>query len=55
MRIRRRVVDRLLSLIHPVHRYQCTVLECEWQGNLPHRSLPHEETLSPMTTPTGTG
>jgi hypothetical protein len=49
MRIQRRPADRFLSLFRPVHRYQCIVLECGWQGNLPYRGQ-----MTPMTTPTGT-
>ena len=64
MRITRRPADRFLSLFRPVHRYQCIVLECGWQGNLAHRqSSPGEHMtpmntpsgMSPMTTPTGSG
>ncbi len=53
-RIARRPADRLLSLFRPVHRYQCIVLECGWQGNLARRRLPPDEDMSPLTTPTGT-
>ena len=53
LRVHRRVVDRLFSLFHPVHRYQCTSLECGWQGNLPRRALLEEDGLAPLTTPTG--
>jgi hypothetical protein len=49
MRIARRPADRFMSLFRPVHRYQCIVLECGWQGNLSTRGR-----LTPMTTPTGT-
>ena len=49
MRIQRRTADRFLSLFRPVHRYQCIVLECGWQGNLAYRGQ-----MTPMTTPTGT-
>jgi len=55
MRVHRRVVDRLYSLYRPVHRYQCTSLECGWQGNLPQRTVLAREGLAPLTTPTGTG
>ena len=54
LRIHRRVIDRLYSLHHPVYRYQCTSLECGWQGNLPQRPQLAEEGLAPLTTPTGT-
>lgn len=54
LRIPRRLVDRLTSLVHPVQRYQCTALECEWQGNLPRHYAPHDPGLAPLSTPTGT-
>lgn len=37
IRIRRRIVDRLQSLIRPVHRYRC---RCGWEGNLRYRVPP---------------
>ena len=55
LRVPRRVVDRLYSLFHPVYRYQCTSLECGWQGNLPRAPLLEPEGLAPLSTPTGTG
>jgi hypothetical protein len=48
------MIDRLFSFYHPVHRYQCTSLECGWQGNLPQRTLLDGHGLAPLTTPTGT-
>ena len=33
-RIQRRLIDRLLSLIAPRHRYRCGSLGCGWEGNL---------------------
>jgi hypothetical protein len=33
-RIRRRLVDRLLSLFHPVYRFRCARPSCGWTGNL---------------------
>lgn len=54
LRVHRRLVDRLYSLFHPVHRYQCTSLECGWQGNLPRGPLLEEDGLAPLSTPTGT-
>jgi hypothetical protein len=51
MRVRRRVIDRLFSLFHSVRRYQCTSLECGWQGNLPVQLK--DNGLAPLTTPTG--
>ena len=35
-RIRRRAIDRALSLFVPVHRYRCINPLCGWEGN--HRS-----------------
>jgi hypothetical protein len=55
MRIQRRLVDRLLSLFRPMYRYQCSKLECGWQGNLVRQPLSPDESFSPMATPTGTG
>ncbi len=36
-RVRRRFIDRLVSLITPVHRYRCHAKGwgCDWEGNLP--------------------
>lgn len=51
-RVPRRPVDRLLSIVRPVQRYQCSALECEWCGNLPRKSLPRVEqtvTLSKLS------
>jgi uncharacterized protein with PIN domain len=33
-RVPRRVVDRLMSLIRPRHRYRCVAIRCDWIGNL---------------------
>jgi hypothetical protein len=52
--VRRRPIDRLLSLFRPMQRYQCMALECEWQGNLPRKPSPNVGDVLPMTTPTGT-
>ena len=35
-RVRRRLVDRLLSFFYPVHRYHCRSFVCNWEGNLRH-------------------
>jgi hypothetical protein len=37
-RIRRRLIDRLLSLIVPLGRYSCESFVCNWEGNLVVRS-----------------
>lgn len=34
IRIRRRAIDRLLSLFVPVQRYRCPRFSCQWEGNL---------------------
>jgi len=34
LRIRRRFIDRLISLVIPVHRYHCQTATCGWRGNL---------------------
>jgi hypothetical protein len=34
VRIRRRVIDRLLSAFVPVRRFRCSMLECGHEGNL---------------------
>jgi len=34
LRTRRRFVDRLISVVIPVHRYQCRTVSCGWRGNL---------------------
>jgi hypothetical protein len=33
-RIRRRFIDRVVSLFYPVHRYHCRSFVCNWEGNL---------------------
>ena len=34
IRVNRRFVDRVISLIAPVQRYQCQNFQCQWQGNI---------------------
>jgi hypothetical protein len=36
VRVRRRFIDRLMSLITPMHRYRCGLngWGCDWKGNL---------------------
>lgn len=36
-RVRRRAVDRLLSMVRPVFRFRCTRPDCEWAGNVAQR------------------
>lgn len=33
-RIHRRLIDRALSMLIPVHRYKCHNYLCQWQGNV---------------------
>ena len=42
-RIRRRWVDRLLSLLIPVRRYHCYSMGCNWTGRLRVRDHPLAE------------
>lgn len=34
-RVPRRLVDRVISMIVLRHRYRCSSLYCDWEGNLP--------------------
>jgi hypothetical protein len=34
-RIPRRFIDRVISVVHPVHRYRCRSFICNWEGNMP--------------------
>ena len=34
IRIRRRPIDRVVSLIFPRRRYRCVAIGCGWEGNL---------------------
>ena len=34
VRIRRRLIDRLYSLVVPVRRFRCGTMGCTWKGNL---------------------
>lgn len=38
LRVRRRYIDRILSLAIPVHRYHCLSMGCGWKGNIRVRS-----------------
>lgn len=38
LRVRRRLLDRLISAVYPVHRYRCHSIVCHWEGNLPYRA-----------------
>lgn len=37
VRTRRRLIDRLISVIVPVYRYRCVALGCQWRGNMRQR------------------
>jgi hypothetical protein len=39
-RIKRRFIDRLVSVIWPRHRYHCRSMGCGWEGNLPAERVP---------------
>jgi hypothetical protein len=38
-RTRRRMTDRLVSMLVPVRRYECTGYTCQWQGTLRVRRM----------------
>lgn len=37
IRERRRMVDRLQSLVRPLRRYRCDNFGCQWVGNIPRK------------------
>jgi hypothetical protein len=39
IRIPRRFIDRVISVVHSVRRYRCGSFTCNWEGNLPHKAL----------------
>lgn len=39
IRIRRRRIDRLMSLFTPAYRYSCQYYYCKWEGNIPISKL----------------
>jgi hypothetical protein len=39
-RVPRRFIDRCVSLFKPVHRYRCSEMGCQWEGNLPAKQGP---------------
>lgn len=43
-RVRRRPIDRLLSLFVRLRRFRCTCVECQWQGNLREPAAPRRRT-----------
>ncbi|TAK90883.1 MAG: hypothetical protein EPO06_06045 [Burkholderiaceae bacterium] len=34
LRVPRRPLDRLVSVVRPVGRYRCMAMQCQWEGNL---------------------
>jgi hypothetical protein len=40
MRVRRRLLDRLLSVLWPVRRYRCVESDCFWEYNQRWRDRP---------------
>lgn len=40
VRIRRRYIDRLVNIVHPVRRYRCGSCLCSWEGNLANDAAP---------------
>jgi hypothetical protein len=52
-RVPRRFIDRLLSLVFPVHRYHCSSIICHWEGNLPYKA-PYSEGWEVAPTPSPT-
>jgi len=40
IRVKRRLIDRLVSLIWPLHRYRCRSMGCGWEGNFPAKRIP---------------
>jgi hypothetical protein len=39
-RVRRRLLDRIASLILPQQRFRCASIGCGWEGNLPLKTSP---------------
>ena len=35
IRVQRRFIDRLISLVRPRYRYRCRSMGCGWEGSLP--------------------
>ncbi len=45
-RIRRRVIDRLLSWVYPVRRFACHGFGCDWEGNIARHRLQIQASVS---------
>jgi hypothetical protein len=54
-RISRRFIDRVISVVHPVHRYRCDSFICNWEGNLPYKTLDSDppEAMAAYSRPRG--
>lgn len=50
-RVRRRWIDRLISLFRPVRRYRCHEFRCDWEGNIPVADLKAAQTTRPAPPP----
>lgn len=37
VRVERRLLDRLFSLVVPLQRYRCRLHDCQWEGTFPAR------------------
>ena len=48
-RIPRRFIDRLISIVHYVHRYHCQSFVCNWEGNLRPAASNHWKPLDEYT------
>jgi hypothetical protein len=49
-RIHRHAMDRLLSIVRPVHRYQCCDIKCGWEGTLPAPRAKSDDTITKIRT-----
>lgn len=46
-RVRRRVIDRFVSLLMRRHRYRCAAIGCGWEGTLTVNSTEPRTALEP--------
>jgi len=47
IRVRRRLIDKLLSIVIPVRRFRCVDAGCIWEGNVRRHRNPTGSTPSP--------
>jgi len=47
-RVRRRPIDRVLSLLSPLERYRCTLIGCGWEGNVAVGAPPGDTKILPV-------